>query len=284
MSAAQSGLTVRSIAARLEAAGIERTAARREARLLISHFTGATEARLLTSPDEGFESEELSRAVEARERRYPLQYILGTWDFYGLSFKVNESTLIPRPDTEVIVEAAIAACPRGGRVLDLCTGTGCIAAAILANVADTRCVAVDLYEDTLDVARENMERLGLSERCELICGDATTELFPKGELFDVIVSNPPYITVGEMSELEPELSFEPEAALTDGGDGLSILSAMLGIYKSHLTETGVMLVEHGWRQSEAVLSIAASNGLSATPLRDYSGNPRGCRLRSPEVA
>lgn len=273
-------MTVRDIIRLLTEAGIDPADARSEARLLVTHFTGKPASYLLVHPDEDFASPALTAAAEKRAGRYPLQYIVGTWEFYGLPFAVNEHTLIPRPDTELIAEAAIRHTPADGRILDLCTGSGCIAAAILANVKTAKGTAVDLYPETLRAAEENLRALGLSDRCATLCGDATSDLFDPSVTFDVIVSNPPYVTADEMNGLEPELAFEPSHALTDGGDGLSILEKIIEIYKNHLAPTGVMILEHGWKQSDAVRAIAEKNGMTHEKIMDYGGNIRGAVLKA----
>ena len=132
-------MTLAEITKRLADAGIED--AGWEAALLVSHFTGVSRASMLANPGTDYDSDALADAAERRAGRYPLQYILGSWEFMGLNFTVNENCLIPRPDTECVTEAAIAHCPDGGRILDLCTGSGCIAAALLhytKNTAFTR--------------------------------------------------------------------------------------------------------------------------------------------------
>lgn len=273
-------MTVRDITRLLTDAGIAPADARSEARLLTSHFTGKPAAYLLANPDEDFTSPDLAEAAAKRAKRYPLQHIIGTWEFYGLPFAVSEHTLIPRPDTELIAEAAIRHTPANGSVLDLCTGSGCIAAAVLDSVKSTQGTAVDLYPETLRAAEENLKNLGLSDRCTFLCGDATTDLFDPDTAFDVIVSNPPYVTADEMNSLEPELSFEPAHALTDGGDGLSILRKIIEIYKNHLAPSGVMILEHGWKQSDAVRAIAEQNGMSHEKIMDYGGNIRGAILKA----
>lgn len=272
-------MTAFEIAKVLTESGIPHGDALIEARMLISHFTGISVSRLLAEPNTDFDSAELASAVTKRTERYPLQYIIGKWEFYGLDFEVNENTLIPRPDTEVIAESAIKNCPAGGYFLDLCTGTGCIAAAVLDNVKNSHGVAADLYPATLDVARRNLYRLGFADRCTALIGDATTDLFDADVKFDLITANPPYVTSSEMEELEPELMYEPAHALTDGGDGLSIISKIIEIYKHHLTPNGVMIIEHGYRQSVAVRSVAEKNGFSSTVILDYGGNTRGVILK-----
>lgn len=270
-------MTLHQIAEILTDAGIED--GRFEAGLLISHFTGVSRARMLAEPMADYDAPGLADAVKKRAQRYPLQYILGKWEFMGLQFTVNENCLIPRPDTECVTEAAIARCPKGGRVLDLCTGSGCIIASLLRYTENTAGYAVELYPDTADLARKNIADLGLADRCTVITGDAGSDLFPPEEKFHVIVSNPPYIAKDEMETLEPELDHEPRAALTDENDGLTLIEPIIRIYRHHLTENGAMILEHGWQQSDAVLAIAEANGLTGEIIRDFGGNIRGCVLK-----
>ena len=139
---------------------------------------------------------------------------------------------------------------------------------------------MELYPGTADLARKNISDLGLSDRCTVITGDAAADLFPETEKFRVIVSNPPYIAKDEMETLEPELDYEPRAALTDEGNGLSLIGSIIRIYKHHLTEDGVLILEHGWKQSDAVGEIARQNGMTAQIIRDFGGNIRGCILKA----
>ena len=271
-------MTLSEIAEILSGAGIED--GKFEAGLLISHFAGVSRASMLADPKRDYNAPGLEDAVKKRAQRYPLQYILGTWDFMGLTFTVNENCLIPRPDTECVTEAAITALPDGGRVLDLCTGSGCIIASVLHYTKHTSGYAVELYPETADLARRNIAALGLSGRCTVITGDAAEDLFPEKEKFRVIVSNPPYIAREEMETLEPELAHEPRAALTDEEDGLSLIGSIIRIYRHHLTEDGVMILEHGWQQSDAVGEIARQNGMTSQIIRDFGGNIRGCILKA----
>ncbi len=260
----------------LNEAGIE--SARGEALMLIEFFEKVPRSRAVAEPGADYSSAELIAAVEKRATRYPLQYIFGEWEFCGLTFAVDESCLIPRSDTEIIAEEAARNLPAGGRLLDLCTGSGCIAAAVLGMTEGTTAVAVELFHDTASAARRNMERLGFRARCEVIEGDLRSVPLAEGDLFDVITANPPYIARDEMPALEPELSFEPRAALTDGGDGLSLYADIIGLYRSRLRSGGVMLLEHGYKQADAVCRIAEHFGMNHETLVDYSGNPRAAKL------
>ncbi len=248
-----------------------------DALTLIEAYTGATRSAILADPARAYESDALAEAVEKRLCRVPLQYILGKWEFMGLPFIVNAHCLIPRADTEHIAEAAIARKPK--RVLDLCTGSGCILAAVLRYCPDAAGVAVDLMEDALEVAAENFRLLGVADRVQLRRGDVREILCAPEERFDVITANPPYIAAGELEHLAPELSAEPRVALTDGGDGLSLYRAIFENYRAHLAQDGVMIVEHGYTQSAAICAMAGEYGMTARLIRDYGGNIRGAELR-----
>ncbi|MBR4896066.1 MAG: peptide chain release factor N(5)-glutamine methyltransferase, partial [Clostridia bacterium] len=235
-------MTLTSIAERLREAGIAPDDARHEALLLLEHVTRLSPAALLADRGRDFDSPALLDAVERRAAREPLQYILGAWDFCGLTLRVDRRCLIPRPDTEVVAERAAELLPANGRFLDLCTGSGCIAAAVCALSADrhTSGVALELDPDTADLARENLAALGFADRCPVVTADLRDDPFGE-EVFDVIVSNPPYVTAEEMAGLAPELAWEPREALTDGGDGLSLIAAILRLYRKHLAPGGVLL-------------------------------------------
>lgn len=270
-------MTLSEIAEALKNAGIEE--ASHEAFLIMEHFSGKSRAYLMADRGFDLDSPEMKKAVSRRVERYPLQYIFGEWEFCGLTFTVNENCLIPRPDTEVIVETAVRYLKKGGSVLDLCTGSGCILAAVLKLSGNTGGTAVELYPETAEVARRNFAALGLTE-VTVIEGDATTDLFSESIKFDVITANPPYITSDEMLTLEPELSSEPSHALTDGGDGLSILEKIIEIYRHHLTPDGTMILEHGSTQGESIRKIAEENGMTYEKITDYGGNTRGAVLRN----
>lgn len=242
----------------LRAAGIEN--ARFEAEQLIKGFSGA----------------ELKRAVERRCAGYPLQYLLGEWDFYNETYEVSENCLIPRADTELLVEQAVGKLPHSAVFLDLCTGSGCVAISTLRARPDTRAVAVDLFPETLAVAARNSARNGVTDRMQLLCADVLRP--PLGELpdggFDAIVSNPPYIRADVMPTLQREVQFEPKAALCGGADGLDFYRAILNLWSIKLRPNGFFLFEIGYDQGEALLALGREKGLVGRVFRDYGGNDR----------
>jgi release factor glutamine methyltransferase len=265
-------MTLREITDRLRAAGVPD--ADFDGLILASLFTGRSRASLMADRDADLLSPELRRAVERRERREPLQYIVGEWEFMGLPFEVGPACLIPRQDTELLCRVAIDLLPAGGRMLDMCTGSGCVAVAAAVLRPDARVSAADKYRDALDAAKLNCEKNGVADRVELFVHDVTKPLPTDVGLFDVIASNPPYIPADELEKLEPELSFEPRFALTDGGDGLSLIKAVFENCSPALTENGSIAVEHGADQGEAVRRIALEAGLVPRTLRDLGGRER----------
>ena len=248
---------------------------RGEASMLICHFCNINQAELLLRRDEDFDSPELEDAVVKRCSHYPLQYILGFWDFCHESYRVTENTLIPRQDTEKLVELATKLLPENARFIDLCTGSGCVAISTLAARRDLRAVAVDLFEETLAIARENAERNSVGERVGFIAADVLNPDF-MSELgkFDFILSNPPYIETQHVGLLDEELSYEPRAALDGGDDGLDFYRVIISSYGKYLVEGGKMLLEIGCDQAKSVASICASNGYKCEVFKDYGGNDR----------
>ncbi len=265
-------MTLREITDRLRSAGVPD--ADFDGLTLASRFTGKSRASIMADRDAELLSPELDAAVTRRERREPLQYIVGEWEFMGLPFLVGPSCLIPRQDTELLCRTAIELLPEGGRMLDMCTGSGCVAVSAAVLRPDAVVCAADKYRDTLDTAKLNCEKNGVGHRVDLFIHDVT-EPFPADKgLFDVIASNPPYIPADELETLEPELSFEPRHALTDEGDGLSLIRALFSNCASALAPGGVILVEHGSDQGEAVRRIAREAGFSPGTLRDLEGRER----------
>lgn len=248
-----------------------------EAALLFEKFLGLDAAALMTRRDEDFNCPELLAAIEKRESGYPLQYILGEWDFFGLAFEVNESCLCPRPDTEVLVETAIELLPKNGRFLELCTGSGCIPVSLCKNRPDARGTATDLFPETLATAKRNAEKNGVADRIDFLLADlfdiGSFENECKGS-FDAIISNPPYIPKGDIEDLSVEVKHEPIAALDGGEDGLDFYRFIVGEYKKYLANDGVILLEIGYDQGVPIRQIAERNGFSCEIKKDLGGNDR----------
>lgn len=271
-------MTYNEICNRLSLAGIENN--RAEAAMLVCHFYDISKAELLGMYDRDFDSEELSSAVEKRCSHYPLQYILGFWEFFRETYRVTEDTLIPRQDTEKLVELAINIMPEGARFIDLCTGSGCVAISTLASRPDCRGVAVDIFDKTLAVATENAERNGVTDRLGFMRADVLDPSFMDSlGHFECILSNPPYIETDEIKTLADELFFEPDAALDGGEDGLNFYRTIIGSYGAYLTENGCMLLEIGNKQAAAVSDIARENGYECEIFRDYGKNDRVAYLK-----
>ena len=252
---------------------------RGEAAMLICHFCGISRAELLSRRDEDFDNDALVEAVTKRCSRYPLQYILGYWDFCNETYRVTEHTLIPRQDTERLVELAIKLIPDGARFIDLCTGSGCVAISTLAARPDCRAVAVDLYENTLTIAGENAETNGVGDRLGLMLANVLEPSFMENlGTFDCILSNPPYIATSKIAALDEELAFEPCAALDGGEDGLDFYRVIIAQYAKYLNDDGFMLFEIGYDQADAICEIAKECGWECEIFQDYDANDRVAHL------
>jgi len=263
----------------LQQAGIDSPAW--DAALLLEHFCGADQLSLQAFPSKDYPSPELSEAVEKRAARYPLQYILGEWGFYRQVYEVSPDCLIPRADTEVLVEQAIRLLPTGAHFADLCTGSGCIAVSVLAERPDTRGLAVEKFPATLALATRNAAKNGVEERFTPLLSDVLTDDFLSSQpLFDAILSNPPYIKKEVLSTLEPELNAEPAAALDGGEDGLIFYRRILEYGQVYLKPDGFFLFEIGFDQAEDLKQLGEKNGFfHCTIIKDYGGNHRAVLLK-----
>jgi release factor glutamine methyltransferase len=257
----------------LQQAGIEN--ARDEARLLLMHFCGVTPAQLPFRMQEDFTCRALADAVARRQARVPLQYLLGEWEFFGLPFFVSPDCLIPRPDTEILVEEAIKLLPKGAYFADLCTGSGCIAVSVLAEREDTRALAVDKFPNTLAMAKRNAERQGVEDRMEALLADVLSPVMVSGVPLDAILSNPPYIPTADLAGLSREVREEPRAALDGGEDGLLFYRKILQMQADCLSPEGFILFEVGYDQAEAVVALGKRAGFyHSRIIKDYGGNQR----------
>ena len=263
----------------LKRAGI--TEAKLDARLLLEYVCETDHSTLYAHPDrEVSEAEEqkYNELLLRREKREPVAYILGKWEFMGLSFNVSKDVLIPEQDTEVLVEEALRYCEDKMRILDLCTGSGCIALSLLNYTNETHAVCTDISKAALNVAKENADSLGLGDRAEFI----ETDLFPDKTIgkFDVIVSNPPYIATEVIKTLAPEVKdYEPNLALDGSKDGLEFYRRIVNGAGEYLFSSGYLIMEIGYDQAEAVKALLPENGKyhDIEVIKDYAGNDRVVR-------
>lgn len=259
-------------------------AASYEAREIIGAVLCLRESEMSTIP---FLSKELSdedcRKAEAlaerRNAREPLEYILGKAWFFGLCFDVTNDCLIPQADTEIVCEKLIARLKKGARFADICTGSGCIALAALASTEQTLAVGYDISGSALTVAEKNAEKLGLADRFSAIQADVfSPDFLSCEEPFDLIVSNPPYIETAVIATLAPEVQREPHIALDGGADGLKFYRRLLEICPGHIKKGGMLLMEIGYDQKEALRALCAEHGFSHEFYRDFGGNDRVCAV------
>ncbi len=221
----------------------------------------------------------LLSAVERRYKREPLQYIIGEVGFYNELYKVGSGCLIPRQDTELLVDYAVKNLPGGAHFLDLCTGSGCVAISTLCATRDTTAEGVDLSSEALLIAGENARINGVADRLVLTEADALTLSYPDGSL-DAVLSNPPYVTEAAYATLEPELYYEPRLALVGGGeDGADFYRAITKRYISAIKPSGFIAFEIGYDQRPALLQIAKEHGLACEFFSDFSGNDRVAVLK-----
>jgi len=239
--------------------GIE--SGRRDAELLLGAILTLDRVGLYLNFDRPLLAAELAafrQVVERRARREPLQYILGECEFWSLPFRVTPDVLIPRPDTEVLVEEVLKHLPPGGRLLDVGLGSGAIAVAVAHERPDAQVVGIDASNEALAVARQNAERNGVAGRCEFRPGN----LYALADgPYELVVSNPPYITTNEMPGLMPEVrDHEPHLALEAGVDGLDCYRALVPGALAQLIAGGWLLVEVGAGQADAVRKLFATAG------------------------
>jgi len=274
------GVLLAKVTERLKAVDIP--SARLDARLLVGHGLELSNTQLFSRPERPVSDEEAARVeaiIARRERREPVSHILGKREFWSLSFTVTADTLDPRPDTETLIEAVLAAVPDRAaplKILDFGTGTGCIPLTLLSELPNARAVAVDISAAALAVARDNAAALGLSSRIAFVEGSWGQGLDGS---FDIITSNPPYIPEAEIDALEPEVAtWEPRGALAGGKDGLDCYRALGPDIARLLGPAGLVVLEVGQGQPDDVVAIMAASGLALKEVRADLGGIGRCLL------
>ena len=246
-----------------------------ENRILLCHATGLTRVQLITRAEQpltGDETARLDALVARRLAGEPIAYIVGRREFFGLDFEVNEAVLIPRPDTELIVELALERLPPRGRLLDMGTGSGAIAVSVAHSRPDAAVTALDVSEAALAVAQRNAANN--QARVRFLQSDWFGAL-AADERFELIASNPPYIAAGDEHLAQGDLRFEPSGALTDHADGLSALRTIVAGSPIHLVAGGWLLMEHGYDQAASVRALLNGAGyVEVQSWRDLAGIER----------
>lgn len=258
---------------------------RRDAELLVAHVIGRDRTFLLAHPETPLDPEVLKRMQALIERRVagePLQYLLGTQEFYGLEMRVTPAVLIPRRETEHLIEAVELWATRFHdertlQIADVGTGSGAIAIALATHLAGCELTAIDLSPDALAIARENAERHACSDRIRFLHGDLlgpVAEQVREGFRFDAIVSNPPYVPAGDAATMQPEVvQHEPHTALFAGADGLDIYRRLIPQALEAITSCGLLAMEFGYGQRDALAELL-SGWNDVRFVDDYQGIPR----------
>jgi len=267
----------------LSTAGI--TNARFDAEVLLAHFIRKDRAWLITHRDDTLNDEDrrdFDEAIQRRTRRKPLQYIIGNQEFWGLEFRVTPDVLIPRPETEFIIEATLAIMQKRNqpaRIIDLCTGSGCIAVSLAKELTSAHVIATDASKKALAVARENARNHGVTDRIRYLEGDLfepLEELDIRGQI-DIIVTNPPYVRSGDLTALQPEVrDHEPALALFAGSEGTEIAAKIISNAPEYLKKNGALIMEMGLGQAEALKLMFEATNEYAKPeiLKDLAGIDR----------
>lgn len=257
---------------KLEAAGIEDFVF--EAKQIIKHITGLSAPQILSNYNKNlteFQEANLIAITRQREIRYPLQYIFGEWDFYGRPFYVGPGVLVPRADTETVVEECIDFLKKskGKTVLDLCAGSGAIGITLAKEFDDAQVTMVEKFPEAMRYAERNVKRNN-AENISILQDDVLTPT-AEYEKYDLIVSNPPYIPQSQMSEISPETKFEPETALLADDEGMQFYKAIIENYTEFLNLGGMLCFEVGIGESEMVARLLENKGFSDIKLKKDLG-------------
>jgi release factor glutamine methyltransferase len=260
---------------------------RREAGSLLMYVMGCDHTYILAHADDQLTDEQVEMygdSLDARASGRPLQYITGRQEFFGLEFEVTPDVLIPRPETELLIEAALArVSPNVGPfICDVGTGSGCVAISLLHELPQARGMALDISTAALAVAERNAQRHGVNERLSFLASDCFSALTAEpAPAFDLIVSNPPYVAEGAIEGLQREVrDFEPRVALTAGADGLAIIRRLLLESRGYLKSGGIFMFEMGFDQHDAVNELIAAADCELLEIYDdLQGIPRIVALR-----
>ena len=273
-------LTIREIKERTEIFFQEKgvPSAKLDTDILIAHSLGIKRLDIYLDLDRPLTEAQLTDLrplVKRRASREPLQYIIGNTEFYGITLKVDPRALIPRHETEELIELIVERLETPpARILDLGTGNGAIALALASKYSDAKVTATDQSEEAITLAKENADALNLSSRVTFMKGN-WFEPLDEGARFDLIVSNPPYLTEAEMQTAEPEvIDHEPRGALASGREGLDDLSLLLKSVPKHLAEGGLLALETGIGQAEVIKEMALEVSLYGQSVEDLSKRPR----------
>ena len=246
-----------------------------EADIIITHVINLPKSKWLLKDDipEKFSKECLNLA-QRRKNGEPLQYLIGTWEFYGVPIKVGRGVLIPRSETETVVEAALGLAKKTSKILDLCAGSGCVSAAIAKNLPGCSVSALELSDQAIAYAQKNLANFKNNVKIFKIdvLDERSAENFRD---IDIIVCNPPYLTMDDMKNLQEELKHEPKMALFGGEDGLLFYKKIANIWKKSLAPNGFIIFEIGWNQKALVDEILIKNGyINTKTIKDLGGKDR----------
>ena len=260
------------------------------AEILLAHVLDARRIDLYLRFDQPLNAGELAdyrEVIKRRVRREPVAYITGTREFWGLDFTVSPDVLIPRPETEFIVEESIKLIPAGAgsgrwRILDIGTGSGAVVVSLAKNRPEHWFAASDISRTAVSIASANAARHQVADRVHFFLGDSFLPIRPSAKKFDLIVSNPPYIATGDINGLDPEVGrYEPRQALDGGKHGLDIIKRIVGDAPAYLKKGGFLMIEIGFDQKEKVAELVETDGRypELTFIRDYGGHDRVAKMR-----